>query len=362
MLRQLLNLGDRRAGSLARIKRSSLYENALVQRLLAASPTSAHLLEDLYRFALARVMRPEARADAADLRARLETFTRHFGTAADIDPSVAESARGSTSAARPVFLFAAGWRSGSTLLQRVLMSSGNLMIWGEPFARSGIATSLASQFRAFTQEWPPASYFVANQGADLSDQWVANSYPNPARLVAAHRAFFIELLAEPASALGRDHWGLKEVRLGGEHARYLKLLFPAARFVFLVRDPYAAYASFRHYIKSDFHAWPERPIHTAGEFGRLWAELASSLQETTTAVDALWLRYEDYLREPALHHALCAHVDAELTPPGQLSLIPSAGQIGATETAKPENQLLWYERRALKRALGDVAVRCGYAH
>ena len=362
MLRQLLGRGDRRAGSLARIKCSPLYENALVQRLLAASPTSAHLLEDLYRFVLARAMRPEARADAADLPARLATFTTRFATATDTAENVAASSPGRTNAERPVFLLAAGWRSGSTLLQRVLMSSGDVMIWGEPFARSGVATSLASQFRAFTEEWPPASYFVANQGAELSDQWVANSYPEPAQLVAAHRAFVIELLAKPASALGRDHWGMKEVRLGGEHARYLKLLFPGARFVFLVRDPYAAYASFRHYIKSDFHAWPERPIHTAGEFGRLWAELASSLQETTAAVDALWLRYEDYLRDPALHRALCAHVDAELTPPGQLSLIPSAGQIGATETAKPENQLLWYERRALKRAVGDVGVRFGYAH
>lgn len=348
MLRQLLGLGEMRASGLARLKSTPLYRGAAAQRLLTVSPTAAHLLEDVYRFVLARVMRPEARADAADLTARLAAFTELFPAAAgDCEEA-------------PVILLAGGWRSGSTLLQRVLMSERDLMIWGEPFARSGIVTSLASQFRAFTPEWPPAGYFVSSFGQDLSAEWVANSYPDAAELIAAHRAFFIELLAKPARALGRRRWGFKEVRLDGPHALYLKLLFPRARFVFLVRNPYAAYASFRHYIKSDFHDWPRRPIRSAGEFGSLWRDLASSLEQVAPEVDALWLQYEDYLREPALHERLCAHVGAALTPPGQLSLIPSAGQIGATATAKPANRLLWYERRGLARQVGPLAARFGY--
>lgn len=263
---------------------------------------------------------------------------------------------------RPIILLAAGWRSGSTLLQRVLMSHPDLMIWGEPFARSGITMTLAAQLNAFTSEWPPPDYFVANQGTDLSAAWIANSYPNPAQLIDAHRAFFTKLLATPAKGLGRSRWGFKEVRLRGSHALYLKLLFPKARFVFLVRDPFAAFASFRHYIKSDFHAWPERPVRWAGEFGRLWRELALDLERVAPEVDALWLKYEDYLSDTALHEKLCSHVDADLRPPGELSLIPSGGQVGATQTAKPENRLLWYERRALKQALGDAGVRLGYVH
>ena len=32
----------------------------------------------------------------------------------------------------PVFLFSAGWRSGSTLLQRLIMSDASIFVWGEP--------------------------------------------------------------------------------------------------------------------------------------------------------------------------------------------------------------------------------------
>jgi hypothetical protein len=351
MLRRALGRNDLRASDLSTLKNSRLYRSALVQRLLATSPVATHLLEDLYRHVFARVLRPQAEAEAANLAARLDDFTSRF-------PAALEHAGDES----PVFLLAAGWRSGSTLLQRVLMSNGEFMIWGEPFARAGITALLASQFRVFTADWPPQDYFVANQGNDLSAAWIANSYPDPAQLIAAHRAFFIQLLVTPAKGLGRSRWGFKEVRLGGSHALYLKLLFPKARFVFLVRDPYACYASFRHYIKSDFHAWPERPIRWAGEFGRLWRELALDLERVAPRVDALWLKYEDYVTDPALHEKLCAHVDADLRPPRELSLIPSAGQIGASHTARAENRLLWYERRALKRALGDAGVRFGYAH
>ncbi|MEO0535490.1 MAG: hypothetical protein AAF215_16660 [Cyanobacteria bacterium P01_A01_bin.123] len=42
------------------------------------------------------------------------------------DNSVADS---------PIFVFSAGWRSGSTLLQRLVMSDKSVVIWGELFNR-----------------------------------------------------------------------------------------------------------------------------------------------------------------------------------------------------------------------------------
>jgi hypothetical protein len=348
LLTSVLATGKVRASRLPRIKTSRVVDNPLLRKILTASPLAAHLLEDAYRVVLHRVARAEAHEDAADIGARLETLRARF-----------PEALGESDEA-PVFLLAAGWRSGSTLVQRVLMSGGDLMIWGEPFARAGLTTTLMSQLRCFTADWPPAAYFIDSFSGELSDQWIANSYPEVGRLLAAHRAFLSELLGVPARQLGRQRWGFKEVRLNGGHALYLSLLFPRARFIFLVRDPYACYASFRHYIKSDFIAWPERPVLSATDFGRMWREQVADFRRTCPQVGGFWLRYEDYLADPAVHEALCAYVGAELLPPRALKLIPSSGQKGASETTRPEHRLLWWERQRIRRQVGALGQSLGY--
>jgi hypothetical protein len=162
--------------------------------------------------------------------------------------------------------------------------------------------------------------------------------------------------------MGRSRWGFKEVRLDGSHARFLKLLFPQARIVFLVRSPYDSYASFRHYIKSDFVDWPDQPVLTAAQFGRMWRTQVESFRAACDAVDGLLLRYEDFLADPAAQARLSAYVGLDLEPPSSRGLIPTAGQAGSTDRAKPENRLLWWERRGMRRAVGEVATAMGYDH
>src|SRR5260370_858511 len=57
-----------------------------------------------------------------------------------------------TSTEAPVFVLAAGWRSGSTLLQRLLMPA--CFIWGEPFGHADLIDSLADHLRCFTHRCP----------------------------------------------------------------------------------------------------------------------------------------------------------------------------------------------------------------
>ena len=337
-----------RASGLSGIKRSWIYRNPLTQWVLTNSPTATHLLENLYALVLHRVQVREAARDAADGEARLASLQARF-----------PEALGPCDEA-PIIVLSAGWRSGSTLVQRVLMSSEQVMIWGEPFARSGLVPRLLDQLRAFTPEWPSPDYLLENFSGRLTDQWIANIYPGVADLVAAQRSFLLALLAEPAHRLGRPLWGFKEVRLDGSHARLLKLLFPKARIVFLVRSPYDSFASFRHYIKSDFVDWPEQPVLTAGQFGRMWRDQVASFREVCAEVDGLLLRYEDFLKDPAAQRALSDYVGLALEPPSSRGLIPTAGQSGSTDRARPEHQLLWWERRAMRRAVGEVAVAMGY--
>lgn len=247
-----------------------------------------------------RALHRRAREDAADVRARLTDIVRRW-------PQEIGS-----SDARPIFVFAAGWRSGSTLVQRMLTSADDIMIWGEPYTRAQVTGTLLSQFRSITMEWP-FEYYVAHAfEKQLDDQWIANIYPAFNHLIAAHRAFFTELFEVPARAMGRPRWGFKEVRLTSEHALYLKMLYPGAKFIFLYRDPIDAYLSFRAYIRGDFVAWPDCPIVTARDFGAMWCKMVSDFSDNYKSVDGMLIKFEQLLQNPSVHRELCDYVEADI--------------------------------------------------
>jgi hypothetical protein len=272
----------------------------LVQRIPALETIQSNLSSQ----ALRRTLQKQARQDAADVKARLADIVRRW-------PDQVGS-----SDSRPIFVFAAGWRSGSTLVQRMLTSVDDIMIWGEAYSRCQLVGTLLNQFRAITMDYPFQHYVADAFEGELRDQWIANIYPSFDHLIRAHRAFFTELFAIPAQAMGRPRWGLKEVRLLSEHAMYLKLLYPAAKFVFLYRNPIDAYLSFHNYIKADYAAWPDRPVIAARDFGALWCEMVADFAENHKAVDGMLVRYEDLLRDPSVHRALCDYLNVEIRPVG----------------------------------------------
>ena len=48
----------------------------------------------------------------------------------------------------PIFIFTTGWRTGSTLLQRLITSSGETLIWGES---GGALNDFQQAYHAYTQ-------------------------------------------------------------------------------------------------------------------------------------------------------------------------------------------------------------------
>ena len=194
---------------------------------------------------------------------------------------------------QPVFILAAGWRSGSTLLQRMLMRQ--CFIWGEPFGRAMPLDGLAQQLKAFTNGWPANAVFAIPEriaGADLSNEWVANLYPPMESLIEAHVGYFTTLFQTPAARLGFRRWGFKEVRLSADHAAYLRWLFPRARFVFLYRDPYACYRSFLA-LKVTYVRWPDQPIDSPERFGSHWQSLTEGFLQHADELGGKLVRYED---------------------------------------------------------------------
>jgi hypothetical protein len=256
-----------------------------------------------------RTLHKRAREDAANVRARLDDIVRRWPQEIG------------TSTTRPIFVFAAGWRSGSTLVQRMLTSVDDIMIWGEPYTRAQLTGTLLKQFRSITMDWPFEYYVEHAFKEKLDHQWIANIYPAFNHLIRAHRTFFTELFEVPARALGRSRWGFKEVRLTSEHALYLKMLYPEAKFIFLYRDPIEAYSSFRGYIRADFVSWPDCPIVTARDFGAMWCRMVSDFSDNYESVGGLLIKYEELLQNPTVHRKLCDYVEADIPPVAAFEIV-----------------------------------------
>jgi hypothetical protein len=259
----------------------------------------------------------------------------------------------STSSDEPVFVLAAGWRSGSTLVQRALLSQ--CLVWGEPLGHGGLLEHLADPLRAVSDRWPEPHFLYRGQPAEqLAQRFIANLYPPMEHLVTAYLAWFEALFAQPARAAGKSRWGIKEVRLSADHATFLRWLYPRARLIFLIRNPYDAFRSYvarREQGWRWFHRWPTHPL-TPELFGRHWRELAGSFLAAGQALGGLVVQYEqlphggwDQIRQ---------YVGFELSETAIRSNPPDGGP-------RPVAALAPQDLAPLVAEVADLAEELGYA-
>jgi hypothetical protein len=208
----------------------------------------------------------------------------------------------------PVFIFSAGWRSGSTLLQRLLCSSNELVIWGEPLGDAAVIPKMASSLSSLNSSWPPDEFFSHNLNLDsFSSTWIANVTPEISTLRSAHRAFYDQWLAQSArETYGVSKWGLKEVRLTIEHAKYLKWLYPNARFVFIYRNLFDAYRSWRGNMWGD--KWPGYYTWSPIAYAKHWKLLLSGYLDGYEELGGYMVKYEDLIAGKIDLQALAGYV------------------------------------------------------
>jgi hypothetical protein len=256
----------------------------------------------------------------------------------------------------PIFVFATGWRCGSTLLQRILMTDPRLLLWGEPMGRAAILPHLVEALSAVTAAWPPRGYFIGERAAGGAHHktWIATLYPNPPDLRAALRAFGNRWLADPARAAGFARWGFKEVRFGASEAYLLRWLYPDAQFVLLTRDPCAAFWSMRRSSREwrMMERWPDRRVDTPEMFAEVWNRIALSWSDASCQdLRPVLLRYEDIVAGRTDFAALARQLGLAIEPAAALALRIGASPDGAPLAAR-ERRAVLAGTAAGRRALG----------
>lgn len=193
---------------------------------------------------------------------------------------------------QPVFLLGAP-RSGTTLVQRLLNSYPDTLIWGE---HAGFLQGIAT---AFFNGWESSSLFterVPSVESDPATTWQAwMNGVSRSEWLTAYRQFLGMLWQPPASRSVRV-WGFKEIRYhrspDDRTLELLDILYPDALYVFIVRNPYNVIASLRKYpggwaTRSDLMATCESWLFRYG----LYHDWRVRYPERT-----FWVVYEDLLR------------------------------------------------------------------
>ncbi len=254
----------------------------------------------------------------------------------------------------PVFIFSAGWGSGSTLLQRLVLSSNETVIWGEALGEAGVLLRLTAAMSTIRKDWPPDIFFSTTDNIEeLHNQWVANLTPPIIHFRNAQRKMLLEWFAKPAEDYGVKQWGFKEIRLTIDHARYLRWLFPKAKFLFLYRNVYDCYQSYKG--SKWYTVWPHSHCKTPFDFANHWKLLLQGYLEGYKEVDGRLIKYEDLI---------AGKIDlAELAKYLGLSNIDESvmkEKIGSR--GKKRKKITFFDRFVLRTISGSLLKKAGYNH
>jgi len=276
----------------------------------------------------------------------------------------------------PIFLLSAGWRSGSTLLQRICSTSPSTIIWGEPFGDRVPICRLASMVDGFQPGDSHLKYECRNATSDLSKQWIANMNPGLLAVRNAHHAFFESLFAIPAQSVGYTRWGIKFVRVSAYHAHYLRWLYPDAKIVLHVRHPLDCYRSYRG--KSWFTVKNSFQVRSLRRFLAHWKYMSQSFLSEAKAVEGHLIKYEDLIANPQEVDRLAAYLGTTLdstildtkVASGQDATghyMGSSQESSRSASSQPINRNYatkehsWFARTVAKLMVGSLCRELGYS-
>jgi hypothetical protein len=269
-----------------------------------------------------------------------------------------DATSGQTEKEAPIFVFSAGPRAGSTLLQRILVTDPRLLLWGEPFGEMALISRIAEIVSHLEQParlgvWEKTIKEIDVKSPTFAMTWIATLYPSASYFRAALRGFFDQWLGKPARDGGFARWGFKEVRLGATEATLLHWLYPNAKFVVICRHPYASYRSLANANWVYYDRYPDVRVNSAAGFAHHWSRLATSWSELPLEFPCFRIKYEDLIGRKVDFRKLESWLGIEIKE--DIALSASVGG-----TAKPDC-ITWYERLIIAREAEAGMRALGYS-
>lgn len=259
----------------------------------------------------------------------------------------------------PIFIFSAGWRSGSTLLQRLITASGEVLIWGEA---GGALNRFADAMECYEQMLGSGNKkykygFGGNgeqqyqelikSGKDIVHKWIACINPPGDTFLETFRAFFDSVYGHPAREIGYPNWGIKEVQADIEVALFFRVLYPNAKFVFLVRNPVDCLTSIKR------RKWMDCPngADPISFFADHWVKLAKEFRE---ADFGYYIKYEELISSPDAVSELSNYLEIDSIPKDFIR------KSNADWSAENYKSLSFFEKRRLVRIVKSEMKMHGY--
>lgn len=259
----------------------------------------------------------------------------------------------------PVLVLAAGQRCGSTLIQRLLSSHPQVLIWGEHAGQLRPVLAAGDRLHRWAADFGELGRLGYARSGHQS--FMANMTPEPEHIDEAVRAFVEALFAKPAERSGRPVWGFKEVRYGLAEAEAVQRLFPRCRVLHIVRDPRDVLRSLDVWERAG--GWPRSDTEVVVDD---WARVAASFWCAEPPPWVLRVRYEDLVAEPGRWGARIAE-HCELDPDRFDTAVFGRRIHGAGLRGQARRDLRdWQQLPADLRALLDndeirtVGKACGY--
>ena len=181
--------------------------------------------------------------------------------------------------------------------------------------------------------------------------WIANVYPEPTAMRNSYRTMLDSLFVHSATSLGKKRFGIKEIRYDGHVAQFLQWLYPDARFVFLIRNPYDAWSSYKG--SQWYYQYPKMQVKDVQVFAKLWKKNVETFLMFQEDPNAKFMFFEDLLQNKEDNIRI-------LEQHCRVSIDRETLNIRIRGMKKPAIAVTPKEEAIIRKICNELAEACGY--